>query len=947
MEEQEHNAIARMEWEELERSLQAPDRGAREATPQSRALREYFGDQEYEYLQRLATHVRVVRSRGGIKGNVILVPGIMGSNLATVDREGDEDLVWINFFRLAFGEMERLKLSPDGSPGPDPRFRVVPTEPDKATYTRAILWLRASWNVEPFAFDWRLDMDDSADALAAFIRKKFKDQPVHLVAHSMGGLVCRNFIRRHREQWKAMAGGEGGNGGRLVMLGTPNYGSFAIPQTMTGSEKLVKLLAAADLTNDLSDLLGIINTFPGSYQMLPSPDKLPPSLQMLYRRDTWGDFPVSGTHLGRAFQFHRELEQNETVDPDRMTYIAGCNQETLSGLTFAAPGEFDYTVTYDGDGRVPHSLGILTGVATYYVDESHGGLPKNEKVLSAVQDLLESGATRALPESPIISRAAPPSGLQRVSRAQEQKTGERLKEISLRLKEKKEVHGEEVRFAEEVIRNAVLSQSRSAEELPQEGGEKPPRRERPAPFLVEVVRGDVTRVETPLLVIGHYKGAAPVNAEGAIDRALDRWITRAGQQGMIGEELGQLFFVPVTGNQIAAKAVVLAGMGDAGRFSKHDLRYLTTNVVYAASALRLDNFASVLIGSGAGNLSKERAIRGMLEGVTDALYRLPEKDRVKRLVLIEYNDDVCDAIARSLRQLIDDKVFPGLALQLASRKLPLPRRPRRKEGPAGTLEESPPGTRITVERDRDTFRFSALSDSAVIPMRELEIQPLFANGNAERLISSLDRDEQIKYGRLLTSYLIPEDFRQLVEDAESLTLIVDRSTASFPWEMGCLQSARGPIFFGPDLKLTRQFRTVLASPGTAPPLNRSLKVLVIADPAPESELQLPGARREGRRIVEVFNSFRKARGLDITVYDHIGANACDPVEILALLFNEEIDIVHYAGHGTFDEKNPSRGGWVFGRDCILSAREIFQTRRVPRLVLLTPAFLRLSGKDGA
>ena len=55
------------------------------------------------------------------------------------------------------------------------------------------------------------------------------------------------------------------------MLGTPNRGSFAIPLTLTGNEKLVKLLAKADIPHRLSALLSIIGSFPGLYQMLPSP----------------------------------------------------------------------------------------------------------------------------------------------------------------------------------------------------------------------------------------------------------------------------------------------------------------------------------------------------------------------------------------------------------------------------------------------------------------------------------------------------------------------------------------------------------------------------------------------------------------------------------------------------------------------------------------------------
>ena len=190
----------------------------------------------------------------------------MGSSLITIDKDGDEDLIWISLFRLVLGQIERLKLSPDGASEDHTEFTVKPSELDKRTYARVILSLQASWNVAPFAFDWRKDMDNASDALAASIREKFPDQPVHLVAHSMGGLGCRNFIRRYRKQWDAMRGEDGARGGRLIMLGTPNYGSFAIPQTMTVMKRWSNFWPA-DLTNSLSDILAVINTFVGSYEI--------------------------------------------------------------------------------------------------------------------------------------------------------------------------------------------------------------------------------------------------------------------------------------------------------------------------------------------------------------------------------------------------------------------------------------------------------------------------------------------------------------------------------------------------------------------------------------------------------------------------------------------------------------------------------------------------------
>lgn len=938
-----HGAIAGMDWEELARRLESPE-GSKKARASGEALDAYFGGEEYRYLRKLAKRAGAARSRGTAVGNVLLVPGIMGSGLLTSDRRGDRDLVWINVFRLALGQFKRLKLSSYGVSEADPEWTVRIGEVDKRTYARALLWLRASWNVAPFPFDWRKDMDVASDALSDFIRERYPGEPVHLVAHSMGGLVCRNFIRRHREQWDSLRVGE--RGGRLIMLGTPNYGSFAIPQTMTGDENLVRLLAAADLGHGLSDILGVVHSFVGSYEMLPAPSRLPPSLQFLYRAESWGRHGVSERHLERAARFHQELEQGDTIDPARMVYIAGCNQLTLSGMKMAGPGEFDYAVTDDGDGRVPHALGLLPGVPTFYVEASHDDLPRNEQVLLALQELLENGRTDILSPSPTIARPLPHGGLRRGSRIAEQRSCDWLREIGVRVRDGERCSSEEVRFAEETILRAAMGKGKTRP-IPasRKVGRGRSSRMKPIPLGIELVRGDVTRVKAPVVVVGHYRGIPPVNAEGAIDKAMGFWISRAVRQGMIGAGLGELFFIPAAGSRIAADAVLLAGMGNAGEFGGPDLRYLITNVVCAVSALGHDAFAAVLIGSGEGNLSKERALRGLIEGLTDALRRLPPKERIRRLILVERDAAAYATISESLDRLARDRAIPGIALEIKLKRGKPSIPGVAKQRPPDIPEDAFPETRITVEREGERFRFSALSRTAVVPVREIELQSRFARDIAGRLISSTTLEEQSVYGRMLATYLIPEDFRRLVEDAESLTLILDRSTASLPWEMAGFKAARGTVtagpwpetaqgtvFFGPFLRLTRQFRTMLGSPGLTPQLGRSVKALIIADPAFEPELRLPGARREGRAVADALNRFRQEGGLDIAVDEHIGANECDPVDILALLFDEEFDIVHYAGHAVFDEKHPSRGGWVFGRDCILSAREIFQTRRIPKLV---------------
>ncbi|HWP92510.1 MAG TPA: CHAT domain-containing protein [Thermodesulfobacteriota bacterium] len=936
--------IANLEWEEFEKRLLTTTRGRRRAGADETAMRQYFGDEEFEELQKLAYEAQRSRQRAPVLGNLVLLPGIMGSYLVTVDNDDDEDLVWVNFFRLIKGDIKRLKLSPDGHSEANPKYRVKTSIIHKGTYARAMLKLSARWNVKPFAFDWRKDIDLSSRALADFIEEKFKDEPVHLVAHSMGGLVSRNFIRLHKDLWEKMRDGNGVRGGRLVMLGTPNYGSFAIPQTMTGVEKMVRLLEAADLKNNLKELLEIINTFVGSYEMLPAQSKIPEPTQAIYRAETWGKFPVFENHLKRALKFHSDLETEKTIDPERMTYIAGCNRETLSGLEIVEPGKFKYFITYDGDGRVPHRLGLLEGVKTYYVEEDHGSLPKNDKVITAIDQLLERGETSVLPDRPITARVTLPEGATWHRSLGEYLVRSEVEKIARQAEyDYDNVSPDDLRIAEETVMRAAIGENRPVKK-PAHRKPAPPVRKKP--LRIDVVLGDVTKVSAPVVVVGHYKGVTPISAIGALDKKLGGWIRQATEHSMLAGELGQLYFIPVMRNQIAADTVLVAGMGQEGKFSRDDLSYLMLNVTQAISTLELDSFASVIIGGGQGSLELDDALKAILLGISEALERMGDKKKVRRITFVEFDSKRHKDIADILTSYKDENFPPNLEIKVFRRALP----GAIKKPKAKTIDRSQDrradefGPRITIERDGDVFRFSALTRTAVIPVREVEIQSFFSEGMSDRLMSSSTKGEQEMFGQLLHS-LIPEEFHAFYDTVEPLTLILDRSTASLPWEMACFDGPRGTNFFGTELRLTRQFRTLLSpAPAIAPKLNDRLRVLVIADPAPD-RLHLPGAQEEGREVVRILNQVRNEWGLKIEVIDRIGPAECEPVEILALLHNEEFDVVHFAGHGIFDQEKPSRSGWVFGLDKgqpeklrTLSALEIFRLRRAPRLVFSNACF---------
>lgn len=476
---------------------------------------------------------------------------------------------------------------------------------------------------------------------------------------------------------------------------------------------------------------------------------------------------------------------------------------------------------------------------------------------------------------------------------------------------------------------------------------------------VSLTLGDITEVNVPVVMAGHYKGVAPIAAVGALDKALDYWISKACDRGMMGGDLGELFFIPVFQNQVAAKSILLGGMGEYGKFNYDALCYLTMNASYGISDLAQERFASVLIGSGEGGLSVEESLKGMLSGICDGLHHhVEEKRLLKEFVLVERNPDRHKEIWEILETFAEKQPIGNLHITVKkssdfvtpvpTSKTTVARRPSSARPPGAQFVN-----RVTIERSPDGYQFSALMDSAVVPVRKVEVQAFFADGIAERLrlVSSIERQEE--FGRLLHTYVFPEDFERLIanrqtvpgeqqtEDFRPLTLVLDSTTAALPWEMACFASSQQQrIYFGTDLKLTRQFRTMLSgAPGIAPPVNKSLKILVIADPAPEDDLRLPGAREEGQKVVDVVKSLKEElKGIDIEIEARIGPSQCNPIDILSLVLNRTFDVIHFSGHGIFNPKYPNHSGWVFSHKCILSAREIFRVRQVPRLVFANACF---------
>jgi hypothetical protein len=242
---------------------------------------------------------------------------------------------------------------------------------------------------------------------------------------------------------------------------------------------------------------------------------------------------------------------------------------------------------------------------------------------------------------------------------------------------------------------------------------------------------------------------------------------------------------------------------------------------------------------------------------------------------------------------------------------------------------------------------------ATIPERVIDLDPTILEEAARRMTDP-DPDEVPELARLLHGLVLPRDFRPMIEQSGPLVIEIDRHTAPIHWEMLAWRSVQAqidPSFVpGADNQIalkrpvSRQLRTTYSAPPFAirARRGRQLRALVIGDPGdPDKGHDLAGARREARVVARLLGEMRDRFE---RVHVMIGAPREDGsgpepgvapatrIDVLRLLMNERIDLVHYAGHGDFDDEDPARTGWLF-KDGFLTAREVSGIDRVPPMIV--------------
>ena len=460
----------------------------------------------------------------GTKPIVILLPGIMGSNLA---RRGDK--IWLAYIKSVFGGLMDMLQVDDKT--------ITATSLIQTSYKKLADRLSYKYDVVVYPFDWRRQLNDCAKELNDKIKDLLKfNQPIKMIGHSMGGLLIRDFVINYDDTWKQL---NASKGFKILFLGSPLGGSHRILTVLFGMDSIINSLNFLDRVHTKKELLEMFCAFPGILSLLPlSTDKdndFADAATWEKMRAALGDggWPLPGKAYLDSFKAYRDhiIAKRDGIDYTNMIYIAGKDKATPCGyyndeipprteLVFLVTGEGDQSVTWETG--IPSQL--IEKKAVYYVDASHGALANTPAIFDGIEEILDTGATT------LLSTARP---------------AVRSEAKVFRMPE---VYNFDV--SERGLENAVFGIEEGQDPITSQ-----------VPIAVSVSNGDLSYASFPVLA-GHFNNDGILYAEKSIDCNLNWMLSARHKLGLYPGEIGTNSLIMTNAGEYDFAGAIIVGLGD-------------------------------------------------------------------------------------------------------------------------------------------------------------------------------------------------------------------------------------------------------------------------------------------------------------------------------------------------------------------------------------------------
>jgi tetratricopeptide (TPR) repeat protein len=760
--------------------------------------------------------------------------------------------------------------------------------------------------VVELAWDWRGSLTAAAKLLAQEILKHSKQKEVSVIAHGAGGLLVHQLQlgedQESKDAWASIR--------RALLLGTPHLGMFASVDWCSPQSRMALLLSLADgvlkpdaIARQFADCAAIVETAPRDY--LEKPDLW----------DAAGAVRPAAGLLKSAAALRAQLAA--APKDNKLVVVAGRANETL--IEADVTGMVAYSPS--GDGRVTVDQ-LHPDIPRWRVEATHGDLPSYAGAFPGYRDLIENGRTASLSRpqsvvSPSIRRQRP-------------------KDDTLLFPQTDDLLAE------------AMGTSRDRKSTAD------------YPITLSVTHADLGFARYPVAV-GHYLGDMIVSAEAKLDCQLKRRLSRRFQLGVYPGAAGTVEVIRVP--DAVPPGALIIGLGQVGTVTPEVVRrgIMTAAVRYALSlteesgrkeggAWRSAAFSAVVIGTKGGSaMTVESSIVAILRGAVDANRMLRaqglwDEVRIDAIELIELYEQRAIATAYASRRAAAH-VRTELEREERIDVIPILR-----PTPSGQYrmplddENTAWWQRLVIsvdseEPDREKrantpMRFVVLGDRARV---EAKLQCRERNATDSLIESAIaTRSFDPKLSGALFELLIPNEIKTASDQAPSVVLILDRDTASYPWELLSDPFTRDGKPYSVRTGMVRQFVTVDGR--ETPRYSLENRALIVGDTnitglvgsAGELYKELPGAQAEARAVAMVLGGANVETKLLIRP---------DASEVQTNLFTQPYRILHLAGHGKYNPDKPEESGMVLGVKNFLTACQLRQLRTVPDLVFLNCCFL--------
>jgi CHAT domain-containing protein len=711
-------------------------------------------------------------------------------------------------------------------------------------------------------------------------------------------------------------------------------GSYRIPYVLFGKDPIISKLSKIDIINTKKDLLQIFSAFPGLLSLLPltgdDDNDFAKAKTWQKMRKALGDanWPLPSADELKKFEEYRKLALGnaKNIDYTNAVYIAGRDKSTPCGYEVDENGELVFLSTGAGDQSVTWESGIpqkmIENNSVYYTDVTHGALANAPLLFKAIDEILAYGSTLLLKKTRPVIRAI----------EQSFKTPETT----------------DFDLTAEGIERTILGLD--TEHVSQEGL---------SPLRVSISNGDLKYSAYPLLA-GHFINDGILYAEKAIDYNLKGALSERYALGIYPGEIGSSEVI-ITGHKDFNGAIIV-GLGEPGSLTSYQLS-LSVEQGVSKYLLDLNNnsypqhltagsvvgVSSLAIACSYGGLSVEKSLRAVVMGVQNANSKIKKTlgegaQTVTHIEFVEQYQDRALACLYVLHEMVQDE---DQSLNVVFEKKKIKKLLGSKERlPIDNTDEW--WTRIHVKlkeyelkeitkgKSKDGWVRGLQFNISTGGARE-EQRDLFTSREIiQELIEDMSGNNQWtpQLAKTIFELLVPNDFKEQLKKQANINWIVDKDTASYPWEL--LQDSTHnakPLCINAGMVrqlATEDYRVKIRAVAKN-------SALIIADPDLKGFAnQLQGALEEGEMVAGLFEKFEfKTKKI----------SRGSAAEIIQALFSDDYKIIHLAGHGVFNEDPAKGSGMLIGKNVFLSTREISQMSSVPELVFVNCCYL---GKtDGA